>query len=399
MTTYLQPQLELLIRQAVFAFLLLIVAGLTFSIAVSSIALVSAATLWIVLLIFSQEKTFHQTPFDYFFLAYVGAELLATAFSIAPAASLFNAKRVLLISVVYLTISSLNTKEKYVWTFGIVVGTSAILSVIEVISLAKIGGHFTRLGIFQHYMTAGGMKMIILLLLVPLAIEKATPLKWRVLSIAACIPLSVAMLLTQTRSSWLGFIAGGVAIGFSKGKKILLALLIIIILVFAFAPQDIRSRAMSIADPTLGSNLSRIHMITTGWRMFLDYPIFGTGNIDLRELYVTYTEPIDPAEGGHLHNNYIMILVTLGAVGFLAVMGLFVKIFLTEQGILKRTRTHWLFGNITLGCLAAYIGFLVSGLFEFNFGDHEIAVFLWFTVGVALVSEKLFSNTLRPTAV
>jgi hypothetical protein len=31
----------------------------------------------------------------------------------------------------------------------------------------------------------------------------------------------------------------------------------------------------------------------------------------------------------------------------------------------------------------------VHGLFEWNFGDHEIAVLLWFTVGLALVAQRL----------
>ena len=131
-------------------------------------------------------------------------------------------------------------------------------------------------------------------------------------------------------------------------------------------------------------------MVTTGCRMFLDYPVVGTGDIDLRKLYVTYIEPIDSAEGGHLHNDYVMLLVTLGAVGFIAVMALFVKILCLEWRNFQRTRTDWLYGSISLGCLAVYVGFLVSGLFEWNFGDHEIAVYLWFSVGLSLASERLY---------
>ena len=195
--------------------------------------------------------------------------------------------------------------------------------------------------------------------------------------------------MTQTRSSWLGFIAGIAAIGLFRDRVLLFVLLGFILIFGLFAPPDFQQRAASMFDPTAPSNITRIHMITTGWRMFLDYPVVGTGDIDLRKLYVTYTVPLDTAEGGHLHNNLMMLLVTLGIAGFAATMALFVRIFQLEFKLARAAREHWLYGSAALGCFAAYIGFHVNGLFEWNFGDHEIAVLLWFTVGVSLVCQRL----------
>jgi len=48
-----------------------------------------------------------------------------------------------------------------------------------------------------------------------------------------------------------------------------------------------------------------------------------------------------------------------------------------------------LLSAIALGCLAAFAGFQVNGLFEWNFGDHEIAVLFWFLTGLVLVTERL----------
>jgi hypothetical protein len=42
-----------------------------------------------------------------------------------------------------------------------------------------------------------------------------------------------------------------------------------------------------------------------------------------------------------------------------------------------------------LGALASYLGFQVNGLFEWNFGDAEIAMLLWLTVGLALSAQKI----------
>jgi O-antigen ligase len=241
-------------------------------------------------------------------------------------------------------------------------------------------------------MTEGGIKMFTLLMLIPFLMHSDTPKKWKLFAVIGSVIMILGLVVTQTRSSWLGFIAGIITIGLLKNKKIIYALILLVVVFVLIAPSDFRTRAASIFDPHMTSNLSRIHMLTTGWRMFLDHPIVGTGDIDLKRLYVTYITPIDEGEGGHLHNNFMMLLVTLGIVGFAATTALFIKIFLVEIEAVRSTRTHWLYGSITLGAVASYIGFHVNGLFEWNFGDHEIAVLLWFTVGMALTSTKLFKK-------
>lgn len=387
---------ERFFKQAIFPFLLTTVVGLTFSIAVSSIAMGIAIVLYSTALFFFKNKFYRPTDLDYFFVAYAIAELLSTVFSVDPSASLVNAKRLLLISIVYLTVLSVDTRQKYAWAILLLFVVTALLSSVESLLVGSTGGHFTRLSMFQHYMTAGGIKMVVVLMILPFIVEQQAPTRWRVLALLSSIPILLALVLTQTRSSWLGFLAGGITIGIFKSKKFLIGLAAGVVLFFLVAPADFTSRAASMFDPTLTSNLTRIQMITTGWRMFLDYPLFGTGDIDLRQLYITYTEPIDPAEGGHLHNNFMTILVTLGIVGFVAALALFVKIFHVEWKAVQRTKQDWLYGSVAAGCLAVCVGFHINGLFEWNFGDHEIAVLLWFSLGLALVSQRL-NETKRET--
>jgi hypothetical protein len=87
-----------------------------------------------------------------------------------------------------------------------------------------------------------------------------------------------------------------------------------------------------------------------------------------------------------------MLLVTIGLAGALASTALFVMIYLVELRAVHETTDDWMLGSLATGCFAAYLGFQVNGLFEWNFGDHEIAVLLWFTVGLALVSHKLAAS-------
>jgi O-antigen ligase len=374
---------------AVYALLTVNVVGLQFSIALSSVAMGCAIALWFVDLGRKRWETFPRTPLDWIFLSYLGAEALATVFSISPADSAVNMKRLLLILNLYIVLSTVTNDARIMKIVGLTVLVASLLTLFEIITIPQIGGHFLRVSVFQYYLTEGGLKMFVLLMAAPFILHHGTPLKWKVFFSASFAILVVGLVITQTRSSWLGFLAGAVTIAILRNRWMLLAIIGLLVLFILFAPPDYKLRAVSMFDPGMKSNLSRIHMLTTGWKMFLDYPVTGTGDIDLRALYETYIVPIDSGEGGHLHNNFMMLLVTLGAVGFVVTTTMFAKIFIVELRASRDTRSHWLYGSITVGSLAAYVGFLVNGLFEWNLGDHEIAVFLWFTVGLALAAQRI----------
>jgi hypothetical protein len=39
-----------------------------------------------------------------------------------------------------------------------------------------------------------------------------------------------------------------------------------------------------------------------------------------------------------------------------------------------------------------FFAFHFNGLFEWNFGDQEIAILFWFSMGLSILSKKLFLN-------
>ncbi len=378
-----------LLRALVFWCALVAVAATTFSIALSSIALGAAVFFWLVGLWRSRAGTFVPTALDGLLLAYCCAEILASATSPEVSHSLYNARRLILLLIVQFVLFGVTDRRRLEQFFWAIAGCAAAVTFFELFSLTSIGGHIVRLAMFQYFLTEGGIKMIALLLLIPFIIDVHVPRPRRVAAVIAALPLFAGLILNETRSSWLGFIAGVAVLGLLRTRRLLIALVVLIVLFGLFAPSDLRSRAATIFDPSMASNITRIHMITTGWRMFLDRPITGFGDVDLRKYYVTYTTPLDEAEGGHLHNNFMMLLVTLGAVGFVVIMAIFVKIGLIGLKAARGIREDWLTSNIAVGCFAAYIGFHVNGLFEWNFGDQEIAILLWAMVGLMIATGRV----------
>ncbi len=149
-----------------------------------------------------------------------------------------------------------------------------------------------------------------------------------------------------------------------------------------------RSRLLSIIDPYHPSNLGRLALWSAGFKMFLDRPIFGLGDIDLAKYFKIYKKPYQKEIQGHLHNNFIHILATLGLFGLSAVCFLFYKIILIDLKIYFAVKTEPFIASYSLGAFAAFIGFLVSGLTELNFWDHEITTLIWFTFGLNLALLK-----------
>ena len=96
----------------IYLLLLINVAGLLFSIALSSIAMGIAIVLWLVYLAAEGRALFPRTPLDGIFLCYAAAELLATLFSLDPAASYVNMKRLFLILNLYLVLTSVTSDAK-----------------------------------------------------------------------------------------------------------------------------------------------------------------------------------------------------------------------------------------------------------------------------------------------
>ncbi len=151
-----------------------------------------------------------------------------------------------------------------------------------------------------------------------------------------------------------------------------------------FVTKVKRSRLLSAIDPYTPSNFSRFALWRAGLKIFMDYPIVGVGDIDLAELYKQYKRNFDKEIQGHLHNNYIHLLVTLGLFGFASVMFLLISIFIIHLKNYSILKNEPFAASYALGAAGAFVAFLVAGLTEWNFGDHEIITMIWFMLALSI---------------
>ena len=187
----------------------------------------------------------------------------------------------------------------------------------------------------------------------------------------------------------MGLLVGLLLIAILRHRKVLLLFLLLAILI-PFAPKGLKDRAVSIVDPKDPTNRERVLMWEAGWRMLQDRPVLGLGPIDMKEPYQKYKMPEAREAVGHLHNNFVQVAATMGALGLLAFLyWIFAMLKSQVRSYRKVPGNERFMKGVVLGALAAYTGFLVNGLFEWNFGDSEVIMLVWLLTGLALSIEGL----------
>jgi O-antigen ligase len=130
--------------------------------------------------------------------------------------------------------------------------------------------------------------------------------------------------------------------------------------------------------------------------MFRDHPIAGVGLRDFGEVYDRYRSPGSLEHAGHLHSVWIHVAATMGLVGLGALGWLVTGLFRAAGRGLRAKRgsgassesggSGWFPAALQIGVVAGLVGFLVAGLFEWNFGDEELLDLLYTLVGLAFAA-------------
>ncbi len=144
------------------------------------------------------------------------------------------------------------------------------------------------------------------------------------------------------------------------------------VLAYAYA-----MRRMAVTDAREGSLFWRLVVWHEGVRLVSAHPWFGVGRqsdkLHAAEWGLYAAGDLPP---GHFHNTYLQIAVWYG----LPALAAYFWLLLTYFGrLLERV------GNgVALGAIGALAGFAIGGIAHFNLGDGEVAMALWFVLGLAL---------------
>jgi putative inorganic carbon (hco3(-)) transporter len=231
-------------------------------------------------------------------------------------------------------------------------------------------------GFMSHWMTFSGEMMLALLVGVALLFWGGLSKRMKWAAGACLLVIATALLLAFTRGMWIAAAVGGLYLLWNWRKWTVLLLPAAALLVLAAGPTGVRDRAVSLVRPhgEKDSNRHRIVTFRTGLRMIAAHPWFGLGPERVGPHFQEYVPaeltPLPEGYYGHLHNIYVHYAAERGVPAMLALVWFLLATLKDWVSALRRAagQREWL---LRAG-VAALIGVMTAGLFEYNLGDSEV---------------------------
>ena len=380
----------LLERLAAGAFLLL-VAALAGPIAPMGITTALAGALTLACMVWGSRRPWPRTPVDWAAVGWLGALVLVSCFALDRAGSFPRVTKGFMPLLVGLAAWHTADEARGRRALAVYFAAFAIVSALGFGLWVMHGASFESRarGLVGHYMTFGGELLLFIPVALAVALTTRSP-RWRWSAAAVAVLALAPLAATFTRSAWLGLFVSCAVILAVERPAGLAILALVGVAAWFFAPGAWGARLHSVVDPANLWNRQRVFMWEAGVHMFRDHPWTGVGLQDLHALYDQYRSPEATERAGHLHNAYIQIAASMGVVGLAAFAWLYGSLLRTAWGGLRvgagRHEGSELAAGVRLGVTAALAGFLVAGLFEWNFGDEELLYHLYTLVGIAWAS-------------
>lgn len=357
-------------------------AALQVSIAAAEILLTIVVLLWIALLVRNRERM-EVPPMFWPLAAYGVATLVAAVFAVDPPASLIRCKQLVLYVIVPLAYRLLRGRRAALATDVIItVGAlSATYGIIQYLILNYDNLGRRPQGTLGLYMTYSGLLMLVTCAAVSRVIFARQHRAWAALVLPALV---LALMFTFTRSAWVGACVG-IGILFLLRDFRLLGLLPIVLGAFLLlAPTALTARlysTFSLSDP---SNVDRVAMMKSGWRIIKDDPLTGVGPDMIMQVYPGYRDKTAVNERTpHLHNVPLQIAAERG-VPALLVWIWFIAVLVRDFW----RRRHSVYASLSNTGLAVIGAMLAAGLFEYNFGDSEFLMLFLVLVTLPYAAER-----------
>jgi O-antigen ligase len=360
------------------------------SISIVQIFLTLALLSWLLLLL--QKKRWLAFPsFFWPLLVYAWLSLVSSIYSVNTEISFKDSRELLLYVLILIVFTAFTRRDDIELLFVALLGSGFIntaYSIAYFIFKANPGQRVK--GFMGHYMTQAGL--LILFGAVAMGFIFLGRSRQRLLWAAGLVLSSIALILTLTRSGWIG-LAVALCVGLLLWKpKTLILVPVLAGLVFFISPKPVKDRALSIFSPREFSNMARVEYIRAGVKIIKDFPWLGTGpdTVDMVFQNPKYGLEESYKRNVHLHNNIIQIAAERGIVTLLAWLTFVVTAFVSLARLVKKKAKG--LSAPAAGALAALAAFIAAGFFEYNFGDSEVSTLLLFIITIPFALERLING-------
>ena len=378
------PALDKIIQYSLFTF----VAFAMFSISLTQISFAIGALSWLLKVHLTQTwKEISGTLVGIAILCFCLACVLAIITSVDLESSIKHLKKLVQFVIFFWVVNAVKDRKQRDLLIGLLIiaglvvalnGLSPYLSTDYSIS-QRLKGTLSKESTFSGVLMLAGLVALGQCLFYK-------PKKYWLMGSAGVIAL--CLLMTMARQAWLGSLLGAVFLVFYWNKKYLLIFPLFLMVTLLLSPEIIKDRIYSFKNFKDGSFQQRVSSWKGGWKIFKDHPVTGCGFKCVDSIHSQYPDPTGfVARFRGMHSNIFQLLVDTGVVGFGTWLSIWVayciEIFKRLRALAEEKSQDNAIG-ILLGGSAAVLAFLVGGVFETNIYDSEVAMFLYFIMGLSL---------------
>jgi O-antigen ligase len=368
----------------VFALTVMAASAVLVSIAGAETLLAMACLAWIIV----RPRPFVWPSYIVPMCAFMATTTLALVMSPQPDLGMAAVRKFVLFTMGLLAANLVTTPSRAKLSFQVLLGVAGITSTYALLQFAAAYIHFLSTqtladdpmvlarmkGLMGHWMTFSGEQLLLWCAAVPamLVLKK----HWM-------IPLGIVgatIVLSFTRSVWLGAACGFLIVVFLIPRKVLIGVALPVAVVALAASGLIYHRvSASFQQQKFAPDSGRIELFIGGVRMIEAHPLFGVGPQRIQTEFPRYARAI-PTYYGHLENNVVQIAAERGLLCLVAFLWFIFEIYASLIAMIRTagTETRW----VAMAAVAALTGFIIAGFFSYNFGDSEVLLLLLFIVSV-----------------
>ncbi len=390
-------------RDAAFYLVAASAACVLFSIAISQILLGASLATFLI-----SRSRWRLPPVWLPLALFFAGTMISLALSPEPAAGWPQVKKFFVFLIFFLVYS---TFDRLTQIKGLVVFWALIATAAAVWSIEQFAERFEEArelhrdfyqyyvgdrttGFMSHWMTFGGLQMVVLLMVAALLFfgaawreqrpswfpEPVRRQNWLFKPVWLWIAfgfLAISIYLGETRSIWLGTACGMCYLLWHWRRWLLLVAPALLGLMLWINIGNVRERFVSSFAPhgDTDSNQHRIVLWRTGLEMVKAHPWFGVGPEEVGRHFLEYVprdvpRPLPTGWYGHMHNIYLQYSAERGIPVMLIMLWILGQMFRDFARALSKATGNARF--ILHGAIATLIAIMVSGFMEMNLGDSEV---------------------------
>jgi len=337
-------------------------------------------------------------------LVLLGAVFLGVVFSYAPSLSfrflLYHISAALCVLVTVSAVRNTEDLKRLAAGGAVCVAVSGLYGVYQRIQGVEVNESYVDVKlnagmpgrVFSFFDNPNTFAEVLILLL-PLVLALILCSKHWLNKLMACGVFAVgavALAMTYSRASWVGFSCAMVVFVFLWKPKLIPAFVVLCCVAIPFLPTTIWNRILTIANPADTSTASRFPLYEAAINVIKTSPVTGGGlGTAATQAYIKkFNLYHGEAPFVHAHNFYLQVWIEAGLLGVTAFVASMLWNIKRSAHVVRHNMDSAA-RTITCAAASAMCGAMVCGLADYFWNYPRVMCIFWFVFAMALAGTKV----------